>query len=470
MNRKKIFTDYLFNLARVLLNIAIPVVTLPYVIARIGSDGYGIFSYANSIVAFFTLIAGLGIKEHASRTIASQKSSEERYKTASELWIIQFLSTTAALVLFFIYIVFFSREEYKGIYTVFSFLILGSYLNTEWYYIGTLQFKYIAVRTMIVKVLNVAAIFLLIKSPSDYILYALIISLTSVLNNFVSFILLIPKISFKYISIKKHLKPCITLFSLSIVGVINGNIDKALLGSLLNPIYVGYYAVSFRLTRILQQIFIAMSDVLSPNISQNLDSEKKQISIINMNMDFIFMIFPPAIVGIILYRNDILLALFDPEMLQTALVLCILSFTIPVIAMINVVRRQIMLPHKRDRIMIFMNIMSMMINIILNLILIPKYKHTGAAVTTLIAESSTLLFAIIYAKKEFKVTLFKAHHIKYIMLSLTIIPVYLIRNHSYKDHYSLLILTVSIVISVLIYLAALIISKDKYINFIIKKI
>ena len=61
MKKKKILSDYVFTLFRNALNVVIPLITLPFVLNRIGAENYGVFTYANSIVSYFTMIAVLGI-------------------------------------------------------------------------------------------------------------------------------------------------------------------------------------------------------------------------------------------------------------------------------------------------------------------------------------------------------------------------------------------------------------------------
>ncbi|OQY35526.1 MAG: hypothetical protein B6241_01080 [Spirochaetaceae bacterium 4572_59] len=257
LNKKKLFSDYLFNLSRMILNIGLPIITLPFVLNRIGPENYGIFSFSNSIISYFTLAAILGIPDYASRAIARLEDRESIKQTASEIFAIQFISVSIALILFFAVFYPLAPLEYKAVFQILSIMIGACYFNTEWFFIGRQKFKYIALRSMIVKLLNVAAILLIIRDGDNSYKYALIVALTNLGNGIVNIAGTLPYLRFKNLELKQHLRPIMILFGLSITGLINTNIDKTLTGALVGPLYVGYYAVGFRLTRIIQQLFSA---------------------------------------------------------------------------------------------------------------------------------------------------------------------------------------------------------------------
>ena len=129
---------------RMILNIGLPVITLPYVLNRIGPENYGIFSYVNSIISYFCMVAVLGIPEYAAREIARNKSYPDIDKTASEVYAIQFISVSLVLISFWLIFYSLFSTEYKPVYKILSILIFTNYFNVEWFYVGHQRFRFMS--------------------------------------------------------------------------------------------------------------------------------------------------------------------------------------------------------------------------------------------------------------------------------------------------------------------------------------
>lgn len=461
MNKKKLFSDYLFNLTRMILNIGLPIITLPFVMNRIGPENYGVFSYSNSIISYFTLVAILGIPDYASRAIARLNDRESIKQTSSEIFAIQFISVSIALILFFAVFYPMAPLEYKPVFLILSIMIGACYFNTEWFFIGRQKFKYISLRSMIIKVMNVAAILLLIRNGDNSYKYALIIALTNLGNGIVNIIGTIPYLHFRNLDLKKHLRPIMILFGLSITGLINTNIDKTLTGALVGPLYVGYYAVGFRLTRVIQQVFNALNNIIFPRVTASLAFNKKEESdkLIRFSMDYIFLFSIPILLGLILYGNEIISLLFKPELLPAVNSLIILTGTVPVIAILNVIRRHILLSRDKDKVIFILAIITTGTNIIANLLLVPGYKHIGASIATLMAETAGMTYGILYIRNKFHIRLFYPGQLKYLSATpVLFIPWYL--GNKYLDHNSITTLVIQVTSSVILYFLILFILKD----------
>lgn len=429
MDRKKLFSDYLFNMVRLVFNLGLPIIVLPFVLNRIGPENYGIFSYANSIVSYFCMAALLGIPEYASRAISREKGRSDIGKTVSEIFIIQFISVTLALLIY--YFVFYPLfdYEYKSAFWLLSILIVANYLNVDWFYIGSQRFKFMSVRGMIFKILNVVAILLTIEKGDDYFKYTLITALTSLGNGVVKFSGILKYLQFRHLQIKRHVRPIFVLFSLSVAGLINGSLDKTITGYLVGPLYVGYYAIGFRLSRLVLQLFTALNDIIYPRVMNYLSTgdEKQTRKLIGFNMDYILMLSSPIVIGMILYSEDIIRLLFNAEMLPAVPSLIILTFIVPVQAVRRLIRQQVLLPRDRDRVILYITLIAIFSNVVLNFLLVPRYFHVGAAVATLMVELLDMSCGLIYIKKSFNYNMFSFRQIKYIIAGpVVLLPYYLL--------------------------------------------
>lgn len=463
MNKKKLFSDYIFNLMRVFMNIGLPIFVLPYVLNRIGPENYGVFTYTNSVISYFTMIAVLGIPDHASRTIAALTDHDEIVKTTSEIWTLQIISVTLTQIIFYTAFYPFVSEEYKSVYLILSLIIGANYFNVEWFYHGRLNFKYMSVRAITFKILNAIALVLFIREGDDYFKYALIATITSLGNGVVNLFGLLPYIRFRNLDLKKHIKPIIVLFGLSLTAMINNNIDKTLTGKLVGPLYVGFYAIGYRLSMLVQQLFSALNHIIYPRIAASLaEKNEKQIeNLIRFNMNYIMLFSIPIILGMALYGRDVIILLFEPEMLPATGALIILSGAIPIIAILNVIRRHILLPRKLDKTLILISIITICTNVCLNLIFVPRYFHIGAAGATVVAEGIGLIFGLVYIEKRFKIKLFRWNQLRYLVSTPILLLPYFLIPAELPALPSILVLFIKIVVSILMYLILVILLRDE---------
>ena len=80
-------------------------------------------------------------------------------------------------------------------------------------------------------------------------------------------------------------------------------------------------------------------------------------------------------------------------------IIILLSVTVFFISWANVVRTQFLIPNHYDKVYIYSTILGAIINLILNLIFIPKYQAVGAAIGTVAAEF-TLMFVQVFSIRK----------------------------------------------------------------------
>ncbi len=469
LNRKKLFSDYLFNVFRMVLNIGLPIIVLPFVIRMIGAESYGIFTYTNSIISYFCMFAVMGIPEYASRVVSRSKDSPDLSSIVSGIYLFQFFSVTVTLLLFLFGFYPFFVKQYFSTYLILSGMIFANYFNVEWFYTGQQRFKFMAVRSIVFKVLNVLAIFLLIREGSGAEIYAAITVLTAIGNGLVNMPRFLKQISLKKADPRGHGKPILVLFGLSITEMANASIDKTITGILAGPLYVGYYAIGFRLTRVLQQLFSSLNNVVFPRVMNYLaiNDEKQSEKLISFNINYILMLSLPMVAGLHLYGRSITLIMFGEDILPAASALMVMGYTIPVIALKRVIRQQILLPRDKDKTILIPVVIGIVANVILNILLVPRYKHFGAAIATLSVETLGLVISLIMIYIFFRINLFRWSHLKYAASSLIL----LLPHYYYMklDQESILLLFLAVFVSILLYFTALLLVRDNLFSVILRK-
>lgn len=70
--------NIIYQIAYQILAIALPLITTPIVTRGLGADGLGQYSYSNSIVAYFSIFALLGVNNYGTREISKANAEENR--------------------------------------------------------------------------------------------------------------------------------------------------------------------------------------------------------------------------------------------------------------------------------------------------------------------------------------------------------------------------------------------------------
>ena len=252
--KKSIATNAIFNVLYKLLNALFPLITATYVSRVILPEGVGKVAYAQNVVMYFTYIAALGLPTYGTREIAREKSSvRNRNRVFSELFTINFISTSLCVIAYIILInAFGGFAEDKTLHYVAGIAIILNYINVDWVYQGFEEFKYISIRSMIVKTISVVAIFIFVRKKEDFVIYALIHCLAVAGNNLFNIIHLrkFVKLDFSDVILGKHFKPLLILLSSSIAIELYTLVDTTMLGAICTKEIVGYYSNAMKLERI----------------------------------------------------------------------------------------------------------------------------------------------------------------------------------------------------------------------------
>ena len=163
---KSIKKNFLYNLSYQILSICLPIITAPYLARVLGVEGVGISSFTLSIVAYFILIANLGISSFGQREIAMYQDDKKKYSKV--FWdLIGYRAFIGALTIIgYLFLILFA-DKYQLIYGILILNLLGNILNITWLYQGLEEYKYISIRNIIIKLFFTATIFIFVKSADD---------------------------------------------------------------------------------------------------------------------------------------------------------------------------------------------------------------------------------------------------------------------------------------------------------------
>ena len=101
MKKKSITKNYFYNMIYQLFLIIVPIAVTPYVARVLGDDASGRYSFATSILTYFTLFAALGFGYYAQREIAKHQDNQEiQAKIFWEIIIARFIPVIITTVVY----------------------------------------------------------------------------------------------------------------------------------------------------------------------------------------------------------------------------------------------------------------------------------------------------------------------------------------------------------------------------------
>lgn len=407
MKRNSIAKNSVYNIIYKGFTALFPLITTAYIARVLLPDGVGKISYANTIVEYFTFLASLGIPNYGVKLIAkSRKSKNQLKKSLLELLIINFVSTSACLLIYYgaiNYIPYF--DDKRKLMNVMGSLLFLNYFNIDWFYQGIEEFGYIAIRSIIVKIISLGLILLFVKDKGDYIIYGLILCLSTAGNYLFNFFH-----TRKYINSYKvttnvfqHLKPIFILLAASVATEIYTMLDTVMLEYFHNDSAVGYYTNSVKIIRMVYTVTVAMVAVFYPRISAYY-SEKKTSKInelLTYGTKLIIVIGLPAAVGVFVLANGIVIVLFGNMFQFSAIILQILSILTIIFSIAYLLGHVVLMATGNESIILKATICGAVINALLNLILIPNYSGVGAAIASVTAELTVTIVMLFSSRKEF---------------------------------------------------------------------
>jgi O-antigen/teichoic acid export membrane protein len=308
----KVQKNLLYNLLLSLSQIIFPLFTIPYIARVLSPNSIGQVSFADSFAFYFTIIAEFGIMTYGVREIARYKTDMVQLnKTVSSLLSLHILTSFLAIFIFSCFAFIFRTHFQDPNILILSYLYLfANAFACEWYFYGQEAFNYIAIRSILVRISGIIAIYLLVQSPDDYLWYYGIIVFTSVLTISLNFYQIIRKRLFRF-NFKAgltHIKHIWTINLISILYSIPLLLDNVVLGIVASATSVGLYAFTVKIVRISGSVVTDSLLVFFPSVvslkSRNDHDQLKQQLLFSMRLILLFA--TPLSIGIFLLADEII--------------------------------------------------------------------------------------------------------------------------------------------------------------------
>ena len=457
--------NFLMNFILTISNFLFPLITFPYVSRVLGPNGMGISSFAMSIISYFVILATLGSATYGIRACSQVgENKDESSKVTHEIIFIN-------LITMIISYLFDGLHENKASIAIASFMILLNVCSVEWFYRGIEKYTYITIVSLLFKLIALVSSFIFIQKTSDYFSFILI-SVISLSGSGIINLLNIKKyINFKFYNdynLKKHIKPMLTFFFMSLAISVYTYTDSVLLGLLTNLDEVGFYNVAVRIKGILISIVTSLGVVLLPKLSLYIKKGMMNefSSLLILSLRFIVALSLPLVIFFIFFAKETILLLSGEQYFNSIPLLQISLVAVIIVGITNILGIQMLVPLGKEKKLFVSVLCGALINVVANFTLIPFLSSVGAAISMVLAEFTILLIQIYFLKK-YMFLFMKVNYIKVILSSLISLGVVSIfRSFIFDNNFLLLLCSGSIFF--IIYLITLLLLKERILIDVLK--
>lgn len=388
-----------------IISISLPLLTTPYLSRVLGAENLGVFSYTSSIVAYFSLFAMLGTINYGTRSIALvSKNRNERSKIFFEVFSLQFLTSLIAIIAYCWYLVSFCTEN--QLVALLQMITLVSCLtDISWFYFGIENFKPTILCSMIFRIISVGLIFVFVREHNDLWKYTALV-LSGTLLSTLSLWIFVPRyISLQRISIKSiflHFKPNIILFIPLVAMSVYHTMDKTMLGLLSNFEQSGFYYNADKLINIPISILNGIGTVMLPRMSMlySKENHEEANNVFLFSMEMITILGIAMAFGIAAISPEFVPLFFGIDFTECIELTVVLAPTLIIKGISNTCRTQYLVPLKKEKVFTKSVIGGAVVNLFLNILLIPRYGAMGAVVATLFAELVSWVYQILFVRKH----------------------------------------------------------------------
>lgn len=475
---KSLLKNAIYKISLNFFNLILPIIIGPYLYRVLGSESIGKVKYGESIFNYFFIFATFGIYQYGLREVSRVKKDKKKVaQLFTSLFIFSLFTNIISFVVYLLVAYWGYGEQYLfPILLVFSVNFIMNIFYVEWLNEAFENYDFITIKTIAVKIIYVILLLTLVNSTDDYLIFTILLVVTTALNNIISFIYIKRKVKFDFshLVFLPHFKPLVLVVIFMNGNILYSQLDIFMLGKFVNEAAVSFYVMSKQITTIISALLLSVVQVTIPRLSYILGTadEQSYLQLVQKVTKIYFAVLFPASIGLLLISDLGVVVYGGNEFAKAGTVLAYFSIYMIFLGIDNILSNQVMYVKKKENILVRFIIACGVINLILNSVFVYT-GHFSAEIAVATTAFSTLVLVCLeyyYVRKVLKVplVLFSASNLKYLLFSLLFFPLVQIIRHFYTGTYILfIIITVSCII---LYVGLLWVSKDDILFMVIDKV
>jgi O-antigen/teichoic acid export membrane protein len=419
--------------------------TLLYLPNVLGPSAYGIYNSAVALMMYFFLLCDLGLSIYCIREVNKKNNGDA---IINKIFMLKFYLSILSSILFVIICILVYRDTLERItFVSMSVGVFSMGVYIDYAFNAKNDMKYIGRGNIIKNLLFFIFVIIFIKTKNDIyyatILYSLSLMITS-LYLILAYNKRYHKLKFTKIEINdiKLIKYALPMAISLLMVQINNNFDILYLSFVKGKEIVGYYSAAYRIINAIITIMVFYFNSAYPTISE-LHNKNKEMLKNYMEKFYVIgaaFIFPITFGGIAL-GNKIILLLYSQNYFPSIRAFKILLVLL-IIRYISSVFGAVLIMGNESKKFTMCVIIGAIINVILNIVLVPKYSFIGSSFSTIVCEMVQMLLLFYFCFKDIKFKFIKNTIILLFCSSIMFISLEVIKTNLY----------LSIVIGIIIYI------------------
>lgn len=390
------------------VNYVLPLITVPYLVNTIGTERYGLLSFATAFVCYFQVIIDYGFNFSAVQAISSHRADPRHLSNIffSVTIIKLFFACVCFGIMFVMILIIPQFHKDSSLYFWSYAATVGTIFFPIWFFQGVEEMKYITILNFILKGGITAFFFVFIRKPADYmwVVYlnatgALLVGALSVATLFIKF-----RITFvvpNHVTILELLRNGLRIFISQIAVTLFTNTNTFILGIFTNNLTVGTYAVSEKIIRAGVALCVPISNAIYPRtILLFKESRERALSFLRKVLFSGSVLFSCVSILLFLFAEPLVVLVTGTNNITAVILIRILSILPLSVFIDNIYGMQVLLNiGGMQQHFLRATIVSGLFSIIIQLFLVPHFGAVGTASSFLLTELLILTLYIIPVRR-----------------------------------------------------------------------
>ncbi|MCX7883187.1 MAG: flippase [Brevinematales bacterium] len=405
--KRRVMSNFFFLSLLQGANYLLPLLTFPYLSRVLGPGLFGTLAIASSLVAYFNPLVDFGFGFTATREIAVFRENKEKVtEIFSAVMLIKLVFTLVSflILLGIVSVVPGYRQEFWLF--VFTFgLTIGQVLFPTWFFQGMEQMKYVTFLNILAKTLFTLAIFLFVRTQSDYLLVPFFQGMGFIVSGFLSLWIVYRVFGIRWVKPSKNLlktllKDSWYLFVSSLISSLYMISAPLLLSFYVPREQVGYFYGAQKIIDIIKTMLNPLSGAFYPFLSHRAHHQRehfphliKKLSLIVGGITFVISL------TIFIGAEPLVLLVLGNQYQPSIPLLRIMSLIPFFVGISTVWGSQTLLPLKKNRVFTLVIGSSSILCLVLALLLLPFFQLPAMAGVLLFTEALIAIQMFVYLLK-----------------------------------------------------------------------
>ena len=388
----------------------VPLILFPYISRVLGIENIGRIDTIDNLMDYCILFSMMGLTSVGIREIAKNKDNPETLgQTFTDLFALNVCSTLLIAVVFALAVWLSPRlQDYGLLVSIGLCKLIANLFWIEWLYTGLEDFRYITLRSLILRTLFIVSVFLLVSTQADTaVYYALFVGVTvgnALCNWFHKRTYL--HWDLRRAHLRRYLVPFVMLGLFAMLSAFYTKLSLPVLSFLTDDLEAGSYATATRVFYVISALISALTGVMIPRMSVLMKEGQfdKVRDYAGNSFRLLFWFAMPVVVFAELFAPDIIRLFAGSGFDSAILPMRIVMLQLFIVGAEQIIVRQLLIPYRSDRAIVRAGILGVAVWLVLTVALVPLWHSVGTCLVWIAAELAVLIVATVETRRSLHVS------------------------------------------------------------------